>query len=762
MDAAAANHPISPDIYGINDYSDQGLAGAVRVGVRRWGGDQTTRYNWQLDTYNAASDWYYETFPFSSDNAATLPDSSQFNQVMELSRQTGSRTIGTVPMIGWAPKSRDRLCSFAVAKYGAQQKTDPYNPACGNGVTPGGSNITGNDPNDANTPVDLSFEQQWVEYLVNRYGPAAQGGVSIYCLDNEPTIWLFVHRDVHPQPPGYDEIRDRGYTYAAMIKSVDPTAQVSGPVLSGWTSFFYSAIDWLAGWNTAPFQYWDNPVDRNAHGGLAFLDWYLQQMRDYEQQHGLRILDYLDLHAYVLPAGLPFQPAGDAATQALRLDSTRVLWDPAYQFSDPDIQEPVRLIPRMHDWVNNNYPGTKLAITEYNWGALDDINGALAQADVLGIFGREGLDLAAIWGPPTPSQPGAYAFRVYRNYDGMGGAFGETSVQAQSADQGQLAIYAARRSDSALTLIAINKTSGDLASNVSLANFKPAASAQVWTYSSANLGAIVRGADLPVTAAGFSATFPANSISLFVLPADPETLLAPQPVIGAVLNAASYGAAISPGAIVAIFGQGLGPAALAGGTVSSGMLGLSAGGTRVLFDGVPAPVLYSSAGQAAAIVPYVAALNPTAHVQVEYLGSRSDPLEVAVSAAVPGIFTDDASGKGQAAVINQDGSVNSAARPAPRGSIVAIYSTGEGQTNPPGVDGKIAQTILPKPQLAAMVRIGGVTVDPTYAGAAPQLVAGALQVNAKVPASVAPGNAVPLEIDIGGAASQPGVTIAVK
>ncbi|MBZ5591407.1 MAG: glycoside hydrolase family 44 protein [Acidobacteriia bacterium] len=395
VDAAAQNHPISPDIYGINDYSDQGLASELRLSVRRWGGNLTTRYNWQLDSYNAASDWYYEDFHASSD-APILPDGSAFNQVMELSRATGTRTIGTIPMIGWIAKTRDPVCSFGVAKYGPQQQTDPYNADCGNGVKPDGSNITGNDPNDASAPAGVDFMRQWVEYLVKRYDRADRGGVAIYSLDNEPTIWLFVHRDVHPNAPSYDEIRDLGFAYAAMIKSVDPTAKVSGPVLSGWDSFFYSAVDWLSGWNTAPYVYWDNPVDRNAHGGLAFLDWYLQQMRNYESQHGIRILDYLDLHAYVLPDGLGFQPAGDATTQALRLESTRLLWDPTYQFASTDIQESVRLIPRMHDWANNNYPGTKLAITEYNWGALDDMNGALAQADVLGIFGREGVDLATI------------------------------------------------------------------------------------------------------------------------------------------------------------------------------------------------------------------------------------------------------------------------------------------------------------------------------------------------------------------------------
>ena len=172
----------------------------------------------------------------------------------------------------------------------------------------------------------------------------------------------------------------------------------------------------------------------------------------------------------------------------------------------------------MHDWVDANYPSTKLAITEYNWGALDHINGALAQADVLGIFGRERLDLATLWGPPAADEPGAFAFRMYRNYDGAGSQFGNVSVQASSSDQGQLAIYAARRiSDGALTLMIINKTAGALTSEVALADFTPQPLAQVYRYSAANLNAIVQEADQVVTAGGFTAIFPANSITLVVV-----------------------------------------------------------------------------------------------------------------------------------------------------------------------------------------------------------------------------------------------------
>ena len=156
-----------------------------------------------------------------------------------------------------------------------------------------------------------------------------------------------------------------------------------------------------------------------AHGDLPLTDGYLPQMRDYEQAQSARLLDYVDLHYYAQATGVALEPAGDVATQALRLRSTRSLWDPDYA-DESWIGEPVRLIPRIRDWVANNYPGTKLAISEYNWDGFGHVNGALAQADVLGFFGREPLDLATLWTAPEPDNPVAYAFRLYRNYDGAG------------------------------------------------------------------------------------------------------------------------------------------------------------------------------------------------------------------------------------------------------------------------------------------------------------------------------------------------------
>jgi hypothetical protein len=182
----------------------------------------------------------------------------------------------------------------------------------------------------------------------------------------------------------------------------------------------------------------------------------------------------------------------------------------------------------MKQWVANDYPGTKLAITEYNWGGQEHINGALAQADILGIFGREGLDIGTLWGAPDPTTqiPGLMAFEVYRNYDGAGSAFGDQAITSTSADQGKLSVYGAMRSkDNMLTILAINKTFGDFTTTLNLDNFTASGPAQAYLYSNANLKAIVSQPTITVTppsgggtTSTLSTTFPAQSITLLVIP----------------------------------------------------------------------------------------------------------------------------------------------------------------------------------------------------------------------------------------------------
>jgi hypothetical protein len=517
IDTASGRHPISEDIYGMN-FPDEDLAADLRLPVGRWGGNSATRYNWRTSMMNAASDWYFENLPAGTVTVANLPDGSASDQFIEQNQRTGTRSLLTVPLIGWtakaaSPRVHPYACAFKVSKYGAQQSVDTWDRDCGNGLRTDGTAITGNQPADTSDAIGPDFVQAWIGHLIGRYGDAANGGVTYYNLDNEPMLWNSTHRDVHPAPVTYEEMRDRTYGYAAAIKAADPTAKTLGPVLWGWCAYFYSALD-----GCAP------GTDYQSHGNLAFVPWYLGQARAYESQYGLRILDYLDLHYYPQANGVALSGVGDGSTQSRRLRSTRALWDPAYidesWISDTAVGGvAVRLIPRMREWVATWYPGTRLAITEYNWGGLEGLNGALAQADVLGIFGREGLDLATLWSPPAATDPGAFAFRIYRNYDGTGQGFGDVGVQATSTDQGRLSVYAAERTiDRALTLMVINKTAGELVSPVAISGRTLPALAAVYRYSASYLGAIQRLPDQTLAAFGFTAVFPANSITLFVIP----------------------------------------------------------------------------------------------------------------------------------------------------------------------------------------------------------------------------------------------------
>jgi len=235
-----------------------------------------------------------------------------------------------------------------------------------------------------------------------------------------------------------------------------------------------------------------------------------------------------------------------------------------------------------------------------------------------------------------------------------------------------------------------------------------------------------------------------------------------QPMTSAagIVNAASYaGGGVAPGELVAIFGTNLGPTSGASSQAAAGVLPNSLDGARVWFDDIAAPILYAGANQINAVAPYEIA-NDTS-VRVEYLGAFSPAVAVPVLAAQPGIFTLNATG--QAAVLNQDYSVNSAANPAGGGSVIMIYATGEGATSPAGVDGLMALAASPGPPPPALtVQIGGQAATVSYAGNAPGLVEGTLQINAVVPMSVAPGNAVPVSFAVGGASSPAGVTIAVR
>jgi uncharacterized protein (TIGR03437 family) len=237
----------------------------------------------------------------------------------------------------------------------------------------------------------------------------------------------------------------------------------------------------------------------------------------------------------------------------------------------------------------------------------------------------------------------------------------------------------------------------------------------------------------------------------------------PAPAITSFGNSASYARdAISPGELISIFGTNLGPPSGAGLTLdSNGLVATSLGDTRVLFDGVPAPLIYTSATQVNTIVPFGLSTETT-QLSVVYQGQSSDAVPIAVARAVPGIFSVDGSGAGAAIVANQDGTLNSAENPAAPGSVVTLYATGMGPLSPVGPDGAVVTAdALPLAMLAIAVQVGDTPASVLYAGGAPGIVQGVMQVNVAIPSTASPGSAVPLVLQAGERLSQTGLTIAI-
>ena len=239
VDVNAARKPISPYIYGMNEYSMQGdavmLMQELGLPVRRWGGNITTRYNWQTDVANHASDWFFGNVKES--NATNLPDDSAVNRFINQNRQAEADSLIVLPMSGYVSNNNGLACGFSVQKYGPQQATAAADsrPDCGNGRKLDGSPIVGNDPLDASVAIAPNFVADWVTYLVGRYGRASAGGIRFYNFDNEPDLWFETHRDIWPTGYTYDQIRDLTYQYGAAVKAVDPTAALLGPVAHCWS-----------------------------------------------------------------------------------------------------------------------------------------------------------------------------------------------------------------------------------------------------------------------------------------------------------------------------------------------------------------------------------------------------------------------------------------------------------------------------------------------------------------------------------------------
>jgi len=425
----------------------------LNISLNRNGGNHTSRYNWQQNASNRGADWYYQSVPEGDGTAGGAVDA-----FISASRSAGAQPMITIPTLGWVAKlglARTKLSSYSILKYGPQQDRDwQWFPDAGNGVALTGQPITGNNPYDANTPADPTFQQAWVRHLVSKWGTAAQGGTRYYILDNEPSLWHLNHRDVRATGATMREVRDRMFAYGAAVKAVDPDAQLVGPEEWGWSGYFYSGYDQQYARNNGYPPISTFP-DRAANGYWDYMPWLLDQLRQESARTGRRTLDVFTLHYY--PQGGEFSNDTSSAMQLKRNRSTRSLWDPTYT-DESWIGEPVRLIPRLKEWIAAGYPGTKIGITEWNFGADGHISGGLAIAEALGVFGREGVYLANYWAYPNKNSPGYLAFKLFRNADDRGRGLGDVSCRATSAAPDRLSCFAAidtRTGD--LSLMLVNK-----------------------------------------------------------------------------------------------------------------------------------------------------------------------------------------------------------------------------------------------------------------------------------------------------------------
>ena len=515
VDALSNRHAISPYVYGTNFPADSNTITDTGTTLVRWGGNAASRYNWVNFDTNAANDYYYINRPMGS--APLYSDSTQFvpNVIA-----AGGNPIVTIGMLPWVAKDQTSY-SFSVAKYGAQCSTDPYNSDAGNGVESNCStNVTGNNPTDADVslldgppaggdPAGSVYRNQWLAALAPTFG---NNQPHFYDMDNEIDIWGSTHRDVHPNPSGYNEMRDTFLDVARGVKTWDPQAVRFGPVSCCW--WFY--------WNGA------NGNDKGAHAGNDFLPWWLNEVFWSDEIAGSRSVDVIDIHAYPdSPDTLGSMTHAQQQAAALRI--FRDYWDPTYVSESSGINQPWATqiqplktipfrIPRLRAMINMIYPGTPLSFTEWNaaFAGESDFSTALSDADAYGILGRERMTYAARWTAPISGNPNYLTQKLFRNYDGSHGTFGITSISAShNADPDLFSVYAAlSQSATSMTLLVLNKDPANAAQvTFALNNFSPSSFA-AYSLSQASPTAIVAKGSQVWTA---TQTFPPYSATLLVV-----------------------------------------------------------------------------------------------------------------------------------------------------------------------------------------------------------------------------------------------------
>jgi hypothetical protein len=477
IDAALNVHAISRFIYGVN----QSLAGAYANNTfERSGGNRWTAYNWENNASNAGSDWYFQNDNYLG--GGNTPGGAIMPTLADAASHNAGALI-TIPINGYvsADKNGDGDVRYTGNTWnGTGWNQGTFNP---NYLAERFRQERARKGSAFTLTPDTTDPYVYADEFVNwiktnyAYGQTDPNKPIWFSLDNEPDLWNATHAEVHPNAPTYAEMVQRTTDYASAIKDVTPAALIFGPVNYGWQGYIRL----------------QNAPDAN---GRDFQEFYLDQMRQASIAAGKRLLDVLDVHWYPEAHGTNniriTEQDSSPATVAARVQAPRSLWDPTYTETSWITQwstlGPIKLIPRLQTKINTFYPGTKLAITEYNYGGGNQISGAIAQADVLGIFGRDGVFAANEWKLASDESFIGGAFRMFRNYDGANSTFGDTSISAATDDVAGTSVYTSydSASRSTLTLVAINKTGASITGAFNLNHLKPGTTASVYRLTSAS------------------------------------------------------------------------------------------------------------------------------------------------------------------------------------------------------------------------------------------------------------------------------------
>lgn len=431
INLAGEQKEISPYIYGINQYGNQQNYNQVSVNAIRQGGNRMTAYNWENNASNAGSDWKH-----SSDNNLSDSDAPA-DCVQVLSKEAAAHNIdyklATLQMAGYVAADKNGEVAESEAA-----PSDRWNKV---------EFVKGTEFADTPDLTDgVVYMDEYVNYIVNKLGNSESAtGIQGYSLDNEPVLWSGTHSRIHPDVVSHAELTDKSIALASAVKKIDPGAEIFGPALYGYTAFDHLGDnDESNEWETLKAE----------NGYHWYIDCYLDTMKKASEEQGVRLLDVLDIHYYSESARVGVED---------RLQSVRTLYEKGFaenSWIGQWCQENVPILPTIQKSIDQYYPGTKLAISEYNFGGGDDVSGTIAQAEALGCFADQGVYFATLWGNGEYILSG---INLYTNYDGNGSAFGNMLVPTVTDDVSLASSYAAIQGtdEGTVTAMVTNKSLTD-------------------------------------------------------------------------------------------------------------------------------------------------------------------------------------------------------------------------------------------------------------------------------------------------------------